>query len=233
MNRTAATMAGACICAALGYSGHLHAQSPFFVRVAPETSLSAVQHTKTVTLGGSSSSTSESNGIGVAADIAAGLRVMSSARWVFGAAIELTVSAPLAVEGPIHPISIGEPHNVWAGRWEFSDRFGAGAWVLLGRRVGDRGAELNLIVGARRMWSGIFVDGTNPETGQLSELSTTQGHWPISLGLGTTLPLGRPWDVHLHHVRSNLSWSEALPAPRISHDTEVRAWSLSVGLRTR
>ncbi len=83
------------------------------------------------------------------------------------------------------------------------------------------------------MWSDILVDGINPETGQLSELSTKQGHWLISLGLGTTLHLGRPWDIRLDHVRSNFSWSETLPAPRISHDTEVRAWSLSVGLRTR
>lgn len=83
------------------------------------------------------------------------------------------------------------------------------------------------------MWSDILVDGINPETGQLSELSTKQGHWPISLGLGTTLHLGRPWDIRLDHVRSNFSWSETLPAPQISHDTEVRAWSLSVGLRTR
>ena len=232
MNRAAIT-ACACICAALGPPGHLHAQSPLFVRVAPEASLSAVRHTKTVTLGGESSSTSESNGLGLAADIAAGLRVNSPVGWVFGAAVELTVSAPLAIEGPIHPTSTGEPHDVWAGRWEYSDRFGAGAWVLLGRRVGDRGSELNLTVGARRMWSEVLVDGTNPETGQLSELSTVQGHWPISVGLGTTLHLGRPWDIRLNHLRSDLSWSETLPSPRIDHDTRVRAWSLSVGWRTR
>ena len=75
-------------------------------------SLSKVQHTKTVTLAGQSSSASASAGLGLAADVAAGLRVISSARWVVGAAIELTVSAPLAIEGPIHPTSIGEPHDV-------------------------------------------------------------------------------------------------------------------------
>ena len=55
-------------------AGEAHAQSVFFVRLAPEVGRITVEHTKEVTIqGGSSSSTSSSSGLALAGNLSVGL----------------------------------------------------------------------------------------------------------------------------------------------------------------
>lgn len=145
--------------------GSLHAQSGFFVGFAPEVSRITVEHTKQVTIGGgSSSSTSAASGLQLAANVFGGFRsTLAGGRIALGGAIEGIVPSRRLIEGTIHPTNSGNTHDVWPGRWDFQDRFGLGATVRAGLRIGDTGHRTYALLGARAMWSEFATGGTNPE----------------------------------------------------------------------
>ena len=97
-------------------AGGAHAQSAFFLRLAPEVGRITVEHTKKVTIQGeSSSSISSSSGLALAANLSAGLRLKLPGNWLLGGELEGTIS----------PTPNGNIHDVWP------DRLPAEGWVSI------------------------------------------------------------------------------------------------------
>ena len=130
----------ACLIASLLAPRPVEGQSGFFIRLASEVSALSVEHTKTVTIGGgSSASTSSSSGFGTAILVTGGVRSSASAGWMFGSELEVVLPSPRLLKGTIDPTNSGNPHDVWPGRWEFSDKLGVGGTFLAGRSVDGGG----------------------------------------------------------------------------------------------
>ena len=114
--------------------GDVQAQPAFFLRLAPEMGRITVEHTKKVTIqGGSSSSTSSSSGLALAGNLSAGLRLKLPGNWLVGGEVEGVFSSRRKLEGTISPTPNGNVHDVWPGRWDFSDLAGAGGNIIFGR----------------------------------------------------------------------------------------------------
>lgn len=209
------------------------AQSGFFVRLAPEFSFVAVEHTKEVTIGGgSSSSTSSSSGFGAAVVLTGGFRSSSSSGWLFGGELEAVLPSPRLIKGTISPTNTGNPHDVWPGRWEYSDRFGMGGGLLAGRSLDGGGGDgrIYLLLGVRRSWGEFATGGTNPETGVAGEDRERLGHWPASAGFGITLAGRWPVEVRLRYFRSVVNWVISQPGLGLDYDYVVSGLAFSAGI---
>ena len=206
-------------------------QSPFYLRVGAETGTISVEHTKKVTIGnGSSSSTSSSTGLTLAGGVAAGLRLGLPGNWLVGGEIEGIVSGPRKLEGPISPTRSGNVHDVWPGRWDYSDLAGAGGNIILGRRVAAGLAEVYVLGGVRRTWTEFATGGTNPETGVAGEDRERLGRWPWSIGAGTTLRLKWPVDLRVRYFRSLTDWVVADESVRLDYRNATNGVLISVGI---
>ena len=215
----------------IAWPSGVEAQSGFFMRLSPEVSRLTVEHTKQVTIGGgSSTSTSSASGLDLSGIVAGGFRSAPGPGWSLGGEIELVVPARRLIEGTILPTPNGNPHDVWPGRWDFKDRFGVGGNVTLGRRLGESRATLDLVVGARRMWSEFATGGTNPETGVAGEDRSRLGRWPATVGVGVSLDAGRPVDVRLTYFRSSTDWVIDVPEIRLDYRYVVTGLRLSAGI---
>ena len=182
----AGALAAAGLCIAASSAG---AQSRFFLRVAPEAGRAAVEHTKTVTIrGGSSSSTSSSSGPALAGTLSAGILLPLPGNWLVGAEIEGVASGRRRLEGTIAPTPDGNPHDVWPGRWELRDLYGAGGQILLGRSLGDDRPQLYLLGGMRGMRTEFASGWTNPATGTPGEDRRHLDRWPWTVGVGYDPP---------------------------------------------
>ena len=216
------------LCIAAGDAG---AQSRFFLRAAPEAGRAAVEHTKTVTIrGGSSSSTSPSSGLALAGTLSAGVLLPLPGNWLVGAEIEGVASGRRRLEGTIAPTPEGNVHDVWPGRWELRDLYGAGGQILLGRGAGDGRPRLYLLGGVRGMRTEFASGWTNPATGRAGEDRRHLDRWPWTIGAGTTLPpplargspdplllVGHRLDHRPGKRAARLQVQGELPLPRSGH----------------
>ena len=188
-------------------AGEAHAQSVFFVRLAPEVGRITVEHTKEVTIqGGSSSSTSSSSGLALAGNLSVGLLLEFPGSWLVGGEVESAVSSRRKLEGTISPTPNGNVHDVWPGQWDFSDLYGAGGNILFGRGRGDGRSQVYVFGGIRRMWTEFASGATNPETGTAGEDRERLARWPWAIGAGTTLHLKWPLDFRVRYSRSLTDW---------------------------
>ncbi len=207
------------------------AQSPFYLRVGAETGSITVEHTKKVTIGdGSSSSTSSSTGLALAGSVAAGLRLGLPGNWLVGGEVEGIVSSRRKLEGTISPTRSGNVHDVWPGRWDYSDLAGAGGNIILGRRVAGGLAEVYVLGGVRRTWTEFASGATNPETGVAGEDRERLGRWPWSIGAGTTLRLKWPLDFRVRYFRSLTDWVVADELVRLDYRYSTNGVLISVGI---
>ena len=222
----------ACLIASLLAPHPVAGQSGFFIRLASEVSALSVEHTKTVTIGGgSSASTSSSSGFGTAILVTGGVRSSASAGWMFGSELEVVFPSPRLLKGTIDPTNSGNPHDVWPGRWEFSDKLGVGGTFLAGRSVDGGDGRIYLLLGVRRSWGDFATGGTNPETGVAGEDRERLGHWPLSAGIGMTMARRWPVDVRLRYFRSAVDWVISQPDLGLDYDYVVSGFALSVGVR--
>lgn len=211
--------------------GDARAQSPFYLRLAPETGAIKVEHTKKVTIGGgSSSSTSSSTGVVLAGNAALGVRLGLPGNWLAGGEIEGVVSSRRPLEGTISPTRSGNVHDVWPGQWDYSDLAGAGANVILGREVAAGLAEVYVLGGIRRTWTEFATGGTNPETGVFGEDRERLGRWPWSIGAGATLRLKWPLDFRVRYFRSLTDWVVADEFARLDYRYATSGVLVSVGI---
>ena len=209
-------------------------QSSLFIRFSPEASRLTVEHTKTVGSGGvANTSVSASTGTDFGANLTGGFRSRSASGLILGGEVELIVSAQRLIEGVIQPTPSGNPlPHVWAGRWEFSDRYSLGGSIQLGRGLGDGAAQVYLLLGTRRMSSEFVTGGTNPENGDAGEDRSILAHWPLMAGVGATLDRRLPVDLRLRYFRSSTGWVVTAPDIELDYDYAVSGLSFSVGIGT-
>lgn len=206
-------------------------QSPFFLRVGAETGRVTVEHTRKVTIGGgSSSSTSSSTGAALAGNVAFGALLGLPGSWLVGGELEAVVSSRRMLEGTISPTRSGNVHDVWPGRWDYSDLGGAGGNIILGRRVAAGLADLYVLAGIRRAWTDFATGGTNPETGVAGEDRERLGRRPWSIGAGTTLRLKWPVDFRVRYIRSTTDWVVADESVRLDYRYSMNGVLVSVGI---
>ena len=211
--------------------GDARGQSPFYLRVGAEAGRVTVEHTKKVTIdGGSSSSTSSSAGAALAGSVAFGARLDLPGNWLAGGEIEAAVSSRRVLEGVISPTRSGDVHDVWPGRWDYSDLAGAGGNIILGRRVAAGLAEIYVLGGIRRTWTEFASGGTNPETGVAGEDRERLARWPLSFGAGTTLRLKWPVDFRVRYVRSITDWVVADESVRLDYRYRTNGVLVSIGI---
>ena len=222
-------LAAAGFCIAASDAG---AQPRFFLRVAPEAGRAAVEHTKTVAIrGGSSSSTSPSSGPALAGSLSAGVLLPLPGGWLVGAEIEGVASGRRRLEGTIPPTPDGNAHDVWPGRWELRDLYGAGGQILLGRGLGDGRPQLYFLGGVRGMRTEFASGWTNPATGTPGEDRRHLDRWPWTIGVGTTLPLTWPVDLRIGYARSVTNWIIVQEGARLDYRYTASALVLSAGIR--
>ena len=211
--------------------GNAHAQSTFFLRLAPEVGPITVEHTKKVTIqGGSSSSTSSSSGLALASNLSAGLRLKLRGNWLLGVEVEGVVSGRRKLKGTIPPTPNGNIHDVWPGQWDFSDLSGVGGNIIFGRGLGDGRSQLYLFGGRRRTWTEFASGATNPETGEASEDRKRLGRWQWTIGAGTTLHLKLPVDFRVRYFRSHIDWTIPGEAVRLDYRYTESGVVASVGI---
>ena len=213
-------------------AGAAGAQARFYLRVAPELGGITVEHTKKVTIqGGSSSSTSSSSGPALLGNMAAGLHLSLPPHWFMGGEVEGVVSGRRQIEGTILPTPNGNVHDVWPGRWDYSDLAGAGGNLILGRQVAAGLAEVYALGGVRRSRTEFATGGTNPETGVAGEDRERLGRWSWGVGAGTTLRLKWPVDFRVRYFRSLTDWVVHGPDVRLDYRYKTNGVLISVGLR--
>ena len=211
--------------------GDARGQSPFYLRVGAEAGRVTVEHTKKVTIGGgSSSSTSTSTGAALGGGVAFGARLVLPGNWLAGGELEAVVSSRRMLEGTISPTRSGYAHDVWPGRWDYSDRVGAGGNIILGRRVAAGLADIYVLGGIRRAWTEFATGGTNPETGVAGEDRERLARWPWSFGAGTTLRLKWPVDFRVRYIRSITDWVVADESVRLDYRYSTNGVLVSIGI---
>ena len=211
--------------------GAADAQSRFYVRVAPEMGATTVEHTKKVTIqGGSSSSTSSSSGLSLLGNVSAGLRLSLTRNWLMRGEVEGVVSSQRTLDGTISPTTSGNVHDVWPGRWDYSDLAGAGGNIILGRGLAAGLAEVYALGGIRRSWTEFATGGTNPETGVAGEDRERLGRWSWGIGGGTTLRLKWPVDFRVRYFRSITDWVIDVPDLRLDYRYKTSGVLISVGI---
>lgn len=232
MTRTPFIALACAFCAALLGASPSRAQVSYSFGLGPEITWITVEHTKTVTIGGgSSTSTSAASGPGLAARMFGAVQTgLSGGSLRLGGGIEVIVPARRVIEGRISPTNSGNPHDVWPGRWDFRDRIGVGATFRVGRYVGDGNFQAYGILGARRMRSEFATGGTNPETGIAGEDRTRLARWPASVGAGLTLGGRWPTDLRITYTRSTTDWLITQPGLQLDYRYVTSGVVFSVGI---
>ena len=211
--------------------GDARGQSPFYLRVGAEAGQVTVEHTKNVTIGGgSSSSTSSSAGAALGGNVAFGVRLGLPGSWLVGGELEAVVSSRRMLEGTISPTRSGNVHDVWPGRWDYSDRGGAGGNIILGRRAAAGLADIYVLAGIRRNWTEFASGATNPATGVAGEDRERLGRRPWSIGAGTTLRLKWPVDFRVRYIRSITDWVVADESVRLDYRYGTNGVLVSIGI---
>ena len=207
------------------------AQTAVFLRLAPETGVMTVEHTKRVTVqGGSSESASSSSGPLLAANVSAGVRRKFAGNWLAGGEIEGVFSGRIELAGPIVPTPNGNVHDVWPGEWDFRDQYGVGGNVIVGREVGSAGTQVYVFGGVRRMWTEFASGRTNPATGARGETRDRVWRSPWTIGVGTTLDLAWPLDIRVRYFRSRIDRMRVAEGTRIDYEYAASGVAVSAGI---
>ena len=206
------------------------AQSGLYLRLAPEAGQITVEHTKKVTIqGGASSSTSSTSGFALAGILSGGARLELPGNWLVGGELVGVVSSRRKLNGTILPTTSGNIHDVWPGRWDFSDLSELGGNFLFGRSLGNGCCRVYFLSGRNRAWTEFASGGTNPETGVAGEDRQRLGRWPWTIGAGTTLRLKWPVDFRVRYTRSVTDWMVDTEGVRLDYRYRAGGVFISVG----
>lgn len=233
--------AAAAVCACLSGPADSAAQSRVYVRMLPEAAVTSVAHTKRVTsASGSSSATSSSLQPEGGINFYLGYLAPTSGDWLVGGELRGTISLRPTIGG-VTPREGSGTHAVWPGPWDFANRVGLGANVLFGRTLTSGNTRGFVFAGLARWNSDFRSAGTDPdpradERESFDDRKKT-GRWPLTAGIGATLPLERPLDIRLRFFRSSTSWTVGRDVNRetlqFDYTFAVTGLALSVGLGTR
>ena len=224
---------GLAFCACLSAPAASLAQTTIYIRVLPELALISVAHTKQVTSSaGSSSSTSSSAGPEAAANFYVGFLSPVSEDWLIGGEFRGAISLRPTIKGEVSTAGSGT-HAVWPGPWELDNRVGVGGNILVGRNLEFRNSRAYFFAGASRWTSDFRSAGRDPASGEEIDDRKKTGRWPLTTGIGLTLPFVRPTDIRLRYFRSVTGWSVNHDGLEFDYTFIASGLALSVGVGTR
>lgn len=229
----------ATVCAFLSWPADSVAQSRMYLRMLPEAALTSVAHTKQVTsAAGSKSSTSSSLQPEGGINFYLGYLAPTSGDWLIGGELRGVISLRPTIEGRTSREGTGTD-AVWPGPWDFANRVGLGANILFGRTLASSNTRGFVFAGIARWNSDFRSAGADPDprSDELIDDRMKTGRWPLTAGIGATLPLERPLDIRLRFFRSSTSWTVNRDvnqnALQFDYTFAVSGLALSVGLGTR
>lgn len=200
--------------------------SGYYLRVAPEFAWTTVEHTKKVAVdGGSSTSTSSTTGSELSAHLAGGFRGQPVANWYLSVELEAIIYSPRTLTADIQPVSAGRPHDIWPGRWEYTNKGGFGSNIVLERSLGSGGLRALAFAGIHRIESEVATGGENPGTGNFDEERAVRNRYPFTGGIGAVMG---PIQARLSYFRSLVYLG--LHSPEINFDYEWQASGLVLNL---
>jgi len=210
-----------------------------YLRMLPEAALTSVAHTKQVTsAAGSKSSTSSSLQPEGGINFYLGYLAPASGDWLIGGELRGVISLRPTIEGRTSREGTGTD-AVWPGPWDFANRVGLGANILFGRTLASSNTRGFVFAGIARWNSDFRSAGADPDprSDELIDDRMKTGRWPLTAGIGATLPLERPLDIRLRFFRSSTSWTVSRDvnqnALQFDYTFAVTGLALSVGLGTR
>ena len=213
------------------------AQSTIYLRMLPEVTLTSVKHTKQVTSGAGSSS-GESSTVTPEGGINFYLGYLRPAggNRVIGGEFRGTISLRPDIDGTT-PLAGSDTHTVWPGPWDFANRVGLGVNLIVGRDLASINSRGYLFAGFARWNSDFRSAGADPASDELIDDEKKTGRWPLTTGIGLTLPFDRPLDIRLRYFRSATSWRVSRNVNQEVLDFDysfvVNGLALSLGLGTR
>lgn len=223
----------AALCASLSAPAASFAQPTIYLRLLPEISALSIAHTKQVTSGaGSSSSTSSSIGTEVRLNFYAGVLASASGSWQVGGELNGAIAVGTTHEGDIASAGTGD-HAVWPGTWEFFNRMGVGVNLVVARDLRNRNSRGFFFVGVSRWSSDFGSTGIDPATSIATEDRIRMGRWPLTAGIGVTLPFERSLDIRLRYVRSVSDWAVTDDPLQFDYNYAIHGLALSAGIGTR
>jgi hypothetical protein len=227
----------ATLCACLSAPTDSLAQSTVYLRLLPEVAATSVTHTKLVTsAAGSSSSTSSTVTPEGGINFYLGYLRPAGENWMIGGEFRGTIYLQQDIEGTT-PLAGSSTHRVWPGPWDFANRVGLGANLIVGRDLASINSRGYLFAGFARWNSDFRSAGADPASEELIDDEKKTGRWPLTTGIGLTLPFVRPLDIRLRYFRSSTSWSVSRDvnqeALEFDYSFVVNGLALSVGLGTR
>ena len=229
----------ATVCACLSGPTDSLAQSRIYLRMLPEASLTFVEHTKQVTSSaGTSSGTSSGLKPEGGINFYLGYLAPASGDWMYGGELRGTISLRPTIDGHTPREGTGT-HAVWPGPWDFANRVGLGANILFGRTLTSGNTRGFVFAGFARWNSDFRSAGADPDprSDELIDDETKTARWPLTGGIGVTLPFDRPLDIRLRYFRSSTSWTVSRDVNRnalqFDYTFVVNGLALSLGLGTR
>ena len=223
----------ATLCAGVSTPPAALAQSVVYLRALPEVSVLSVAHTKQVTSAdGSSSGMSSTISPEVAINIYLGVLAPVSENWFIGGEFRAAVSFRPDIEGDT-PSGGSGTHAVWPGPWDYANRVGMGGNIVLARAQVFSNWRGYLFAGASRWNSDFRTAGFDPGSDEAVDHQLQAARWPLTAGIGLTVPRNRSMDIRLRYHRSSNDWSIAHEALDFNHSFVVNGLALSVGLGTR
>ena len=232
-------VAVAAVCGCLSAATDSLAQSGVYLRMLPEAAVTSVEHTKQVTSAtGSSSSSSSSLQPEGGINFFLGYLKPTSGDWLFGGELRGTISLRPTISGTT-PRGGGGTHAVWPGPWDFANRMGMGANILFGRTL-PSGNTVGFVFAGFARWNSDFRSAgadPDPASDELIDDETKMARWPLTGGVGVTLPFERPLDIRLRYFRSSTSWAVSRDVNQqglqFDYTFAVNGLALSLGLGTR
>lgn len=184
------------------------AQPAFYIRLSPEWSLLRIEHTKALTdSSGSSSNTATATGPGVAMNLSVGYLAAASGSWLAGGELQVGISLPQSIDGSMPATGRG-PGAVGPGTWDFGNRLGVGANLLVGRETTRRKLRSYILAGVKRWTAGASSRAIHPEHGEFSYRDEGV-RWQWTAGIGVTVLRERRVDFRLLYFGSGaaMDWS--------------------------
>lgn len=196
------------------------AQPVFYIRMSPELALLQIEHTKVLTdASGSSSSTANAKGPGVAINLSIGYLYLTAAsgNWLAGGELQFGISSPQSISGSMPATGRG-PGGVGPGTWDFGNRLGVGANLLVGRETTRRKLRSYFLAGVKRWTTEASSRAIHPEHGEFSDRHEGV-RWQRTAGIGVTLLRERRVDLRLLYFSSGaaMDWSDTR---RVDPDSE-------------
>ena len=202
-------------------------ETGYYVRLAPGFSWTTVEHTKEVSVGqvfGASITSATSAELSV--HLSGGFRGQPGRQWFLSLEAEAIIYAPRSLEGEIEPIDAGAPQGIDTGKWQYTNKNGAGFNVVVERALNRRGQRLLFFAGVHRMRTEVASGGAE-RTGAFHEDRELRSRWPFTGGAGVAWG---PLHLRVSYFRSLMPWDFLEPELELRYRWQASGVSANLGV---